>query len=92
MVDRTIAVEVAYADSARQILRRVELSVGSTVEQAVNASGILKMLPDVSVDLGRLGIFGHKVTPTHPVKAGDRIEVYRPLVLDPMEARRRRAR
>lgn len=92
MVDRMLAVDVVYADPERQILRRIEVTTGSTVGQAVEASGIPEMLPDGSVDPGRLGVHGRKVASTQPVQAGDRIEIYRPLTLDPMEARRRRAR
>jgi hypothetical protein len=92
MADRELTVEVVYADPHRQILRRIELATGSTVAQAVDASGIPLMLPEGSVDPDQLGIYGRKVRPSQLVQAGDRIEIYRPLTLDPMEARRRRAR
>ena len=92
MAERKVVVEVVYAGADRQILLRVELPWGSTVKQAVDASGIAGMLPDGMVDLLRLGIFASKVAPDHMVQEGDRIEIYRPLVLDPMEARRQRAR
>lgn len=92
MVDRTLTVDVVHADPERQLLRRIELAVGSTVAQAIEASGLAEMLPAGSVDPGRLGIHGRKVAPTQVVQAGDRIEIYRPLALDPMEARRQRAR
>jgi len=92
MAERMIAAEVVYAATGQQILRRVELAEGSTVEQAIDASGIAGMLPDGAIDMRYLGVFARKVTPDRVVQNGDRIEIYRPLMLDPMEARRRRAR
>ncbi|WP_426699642.1 RnfH family protein [Rhodanobacter sp. Col0626] len=91
MVD-PITVEVVYADHGQQILKRIALAAGSTVAQAVDASGIPQMLAAGSIDPDRLGIYGHKAAPAQLVQSGDRIEIYRPLALDPMEARRRRAR
>ena len=92
MAERMIAAEVVYAAAGKQILRRVELTEGSTVEQAIDASGIAGMLPDGAIDMRHLGVFARKVTPDQVVQNGDRIEIYQPLMLDPMEARRRRAR
>lgn len=92
MAERTITVEVVYAGAGQQILRRVELADGSSVMQAIDASGITGMLPNGAVDPHHLGIFALKVTEDQIVQEGDRIEIYRPLMLDPMEARRRRAR
>jgi hypothetical protein len=92
MAERTITVDVVYAGAERQLLRRVELPQGGTVMQAIDASQIAKLLPPGAVDPDRLGIFSRKVPPQQVVQPGDRIEIYRPLTLDPMEARRRRAR
>ena len=92
MADRTITVDVVYANAEQQILRHVELVQGSTVMQAIDASGIVEMLPRGAVDPERLGIFSRKVSSQQIVQAGDRIEIYRPLILNPMDARRRRAR
>lgn len=92
MAERTIGVEVVYAGTGQPIRRQVELADGSTVMQAIDASGIAAMLPDGAVDPARLGIFARKAAPDRPVREGDRIEIYRSLLLDPMEARRRRAR
>ena len=92
MAEHTITVDVVYADADRQILRRVELTQGSTVMQAIDASRIAEVLPSGSLDPDRLGIFSRKVSTQTILQSGDRIEIYRPLVLDPMEARRRRAR
>jgi putative ubiquitin-RnfH superfamily antitoxin RatB of RatAB toxin-antitoxin module len=92
MDERTITVEVVHAQSGQSILRRVRLPTGSTVIQAIEASGIPAMLSEGAVDCRQAGIFSQKVALDHVVEEGDRIELYRPLMLDPMEARRRRAR
>ena len=87
-----ITVEVAYIDADQQYLRRIEVTDGSTVLDAIKASGVMDLTPDVALDLDRLGIFAKRVAADHLVESGDRIEIYRPLIVDPMEARRRRAR
>lgn len=93
MVEHPIHVEVVFAGSASWIeCRRIEVSSGCTVIQAIEASGIAQSLPPGTIDPARLGLFARKVAPGQLVRDGDRIEIYRPLVLDPMEARRRRSR
>ena len=92
MAEWKITVEVVYAAAEKQILRQVELAEGSTVEQAIDASGITGMLTAGAIDTRHLGVFARRVASDHIVQNGDRIEIYRPLMLDPMEARRRRAR
>ena len=90
MVD-SILVEIAYAEPQLQILRKVEIAANSTVAEAIRASGILDELPTGFVASG-IGIFGRIVTPATHLRAGDRIELYRPLLADPKDSRRRRAR
>ena len=86
-----VVVEVVYADETRQLVRRVELSSGSSVAQAIDVFVIAESLPaDIKID--NVGIFGRKVTMNRILLDGDRVEIYRPLALNPMEARRRRAR
>lgn len=92
MVERMIQVEVVYADAERQILRQASVAQGSTVMQAIHASGIAQAVPALEIDPGRLGIFARKAAPEQVLRDGDRVEIYRPLTLDPMESRRRRAR
>lgn len=92
MAESAITVEVVYADPARQLVRRLELAAGSTVMQAIAASGLAAQLPGGEVDPSRLGIFSRKVAADQILRTGDRVEIYRSLLLDPMEARRRRAR
>lgn len=93
MTDRIITVEVVYAGTESCIRRYwVELREGSTVICAVESCAMELSLPAAAIDPTRLGIFGRKVAPDQLLHDGDRIEIYRPLALDPMEARRRRAR
>lgn len=86
-----ITVEVVFAEPSRRWLRKVSVPLGSTVAQAIEASGIMQDVSGLVVDPARLGIFSRKVTLDHVVGEGDRVEIYRPLTLDPKEARRRRA-
>ena len=87
-----ITVEVVCATPERQVLRRVTLPVGSSVMQAVQQSGILQELPEMAFDPSRLGIFSRRVAADDLLQEGDRVEIYRPLTLDPKDARRRRAK
>lgn len=83
------AVEVVYALPGRQTVERVRLAPGMTAVDAVDASGILAAHPDLRDRSLDLGIFGRPVPPTELLHDGDRVEIYRPLVADPREARRR---
>ncbi len=87
-----VHVDVVYAEPGRTWSRALRLPAGSTVAQAVEASGLAGERPDVRVADDMLGVFGRRVGPQQVLRDGDRVEVYRPLALDPMEARRRRAR
>lgn len=87
-----IRVEVVYAEPHRTWSRQVTLAAGACAAEAVACSGLATERPDVQVTADGLGVFGRRVQPGHRLHDGDRVEVYRPLRLDPMEARRRRAR
>jgi putative ubiquitin-RnfH superfamily antitoxin RatB of RatAB toxin-antitoxin module len=82
-------IEVVYALPGRQVLRRVSLPEGSTVEDAVRASGLPAEFPEI--DPARVGIYGKSVPPDTILRDGDRVELYRPLKADPKEIRRARA-
>lgn len=86
-----IAVEVVYALPERQYLRQVTLTTGSTVEQAILASGLLEIRKDIDLTRNKLGIYSRPVKLSDTVKEGDRVEIYRPLIADPKELRRQRA-
>lgn len=87
-----IHIEVVYAEPGRVWSRDVSLPTGATAMQAVDASGLAAERPEVRVADDVLGVFGRRVKPQQTLRDGDRVEVYRPLALDPMEARRQRAR
>lgn len=87
----TLWVEVAYATPARQLIVRVEVPVGCTVAQAIELSGIGEKFPDMKVYRDEVGIFSRKVPLEQVLQEGDRVEIYRPLIADPKEARRARA-
>jgi len=78
-----ITVEVVFALPERQTLRRLRLAEGSTVQDALSASGLAQT--------GRVGIHGRVVSPATILRDGDRVEIYRPLRADPKELRRARA-
>lgn len=83
-------VEVVYALRDACDATTVELPAGSTARDALALSGIAARYP--GIDLSRLGVFGRRVAAGTLLADGDRLEIYRPLALDPKEARRRRAR
>lgn len=86
-----IHVEVVYALPERQYLRQVILAPGSTVEQAIRASGILTIRHDIDLGKNKVGIFSRPAKLSDRVNDGDRVEIYRPLLIDPKDLRRQRA-
>ena len=86
-----IDVEVAYATPERQLLLSLKVLPGCTVAEAIDRSGVRDEFPGLVVDPSAVGIFSKKVPLNHELRAGDRVEIYRPLIADPKEARRQRA-
>ena len=89
-----ISVEVAYALPHKQKIIALLVEPGTTALQAVERSGIVEHFPDIEIATAKLGIFGESLgnkSATHVLRAGDRVEIYRPLVSDPKETRRKRA-
>jgi putative ubiquitin-RnfH superfamily antitoxin RatB of RatAB toxin-antitoxin module len=86
-------VEVAYATAEHQWLMACDVPPGATVREALHLSGIAAQIQVLDVEQCPVGIFGKLVADAHErvVEAGDRLEIYRPLLLDPAEARRQRA-
>lgn len=82
-------VEVAYALPARQWVVVVPFREGMTAAEALEASGLRAQIPELGRSDLPLGIFGRRVQPSQALRDGDRVEIYRPLRLDPREARRR---
>jgi putative ubiquitin-RnfH superfamily antitoxin RatB of RatAB toxin-antitoxin module len=87
----TIVVEVACATAKKQVVLRVELPAGASAAEAIERSGIRAQFPGLVVDSAAIGIFSRKVGMEHALCAGDRVEIYRPLIADPKEVRRQRA-
>lgn len=90
-MSREIQVEVVYALPQKQYLRQVKLEEGSTVEQAITASGLLELRDDIDLKQNKVGIYSRPVKLADKVNDGDRVEIYRPLIADPKELRRQRA-
>jgi putative ubiquitin-RnfH superfamily antitoxin RatB of RatAB toxin-antitoxin module len=84
-----LSIEVVYALPGRQVLRRVALPEGSTVQDAIRASGLLEEFREI--DPRRVGIHGKPVSLDATLGDRDRVELYRPLQADPKEVRRARA-
>ena len=87
-----IDIEVVYALPEKQIVRQMNLPEGTTAEQAVKLSGILPQFPEIDLLKNRLGIYGKPIPPTTVLCNRDRVEIYRPLRIDPKENRRKRAK
>ena len=84
-------VEVVYALPQNQELVRLELPAGSSLQQALDASGLLQTHPEIDLSKNKLGIYGKLARLETALRDRDRIEVYRPLIADPKETRKRRA-
>jgi putative ubiquitin-RnfH superfamily antitoxin RatB of RatAB toxin-antitoxin module len=84
-------IEVVLATPARQVLLKIEVPAGCTVAEAIELSGIRSEFPNIEINPKALGVFSRKVAPEHILHAGDRVEIYRPLIADPKEMRKQRA-
>ncbi|MDC0542030.1 RnfH family protein [Methylophilaceae bacterium] len=86
-----ILVEVAYALPEEQVIISIEVPKKINIKQAIEKSGIQKKFPEIDLSKNKVGIFGKQTTLDHLLSDRDRIEIYRPLILDPKEMRRKRA-
>ncbi len=85
-----IAVEVGYAKADKQVILQLQVPIDATIEQTIRASGILEAFPEIDLNRNKVGVFS-EICPLHTqVCAGQRIEIYRPLLQNPMENRRRK--
>jgi len=91
MAQPDAVVEVAYARPERQWVVGVRWRDGMTAAEAVAASGLLRERVELRHDELVLGVYGQRVAPDQPLRAGDRVEIYRPLRFDPRDARRKAA-
>lgn len=88
-----IKIEVAYATPEKQRIIEVDVADGATMTEAVRLSGIDQEFPELDILATPMGLFGRKVAKPNEqvVQPGDRIELYRPLLIDPKQARLNRA-
>lgn len=86
------AIEVAYVRPNAANIFRLQVGEGTTIRQAIDQSGVLAACPEIDLARQAVGVFGEQRPLDAAVRAGDRIEIYRPLTTDPRELRRRRAR
>ena len=91
MDEAMIDVEVAYANPEQQVIVALKMPAGVTVEQAITESGVLSRFPEIEATNLKTGIFGSVCKLDQSLKQADRVEIYRPLIHDPKEARRHRA-
>ncbi|GMM69934.1 RnfH family protein [Alteromonas sp. MTD1] len=91
MNSKLINIEVAYALPTKQTIVDVALKEGTTVQQAIEASNILEQFPDIDLKATKVGVWSRVVKLNDTLIDGDRIEIYRPLIADPKEIRKRRA-
>ena len=89
MADKSIVVEVAYALPYKQKILSLTVPQGTSMRAAVRLSGIEQHFPEVDPESCPLGIFGKAVP--RVLEAGERVEIYRPLIADPKEVRKQRA-
>lgn len=86
-----IIIEVAYGDTRSQTILRLQVKSGTTVGEAIIQSGIMKQFPEINLGVNKVGIFGKLARIDTVLINRDRVEIYRALIADPKEARRRRA-
>ena len=86
-----IEVEVIYAEPLRQVAIQLRLAPGSTLQHALDASGIIRSFPEIDLGKCKVGIYGKLARPDSVLSARDRVEIYRPLLADPKDIRKLRA-
>ncbi len=80
---------VAYSEHSQQIWLTLEMPEDSTVQTAIDKSGVLRMFPDIDLSVQKVGIFGRLVKLDAPLRPGDRVEIYRAITCDPLTVPRR---
>jgi putative ubiquitin-RnfH superfamily antitoxin RatB of RatAB toxin-antitoxin module len=86
-----ISVEVAYAKPEEQLILKLDVLPGTTLQQAIEQSGILERFPEIDLSQLKAGVFGKLKKLDQTLREGDRVEIYRPLIADPKEVRKQRA-
>jgi len=91
MSDRKIKIELVYALPQEQSLLSLEVPPASTIADAIVLSGLLEKYPEIDLEKGKFGLFGKLSKSDTVLREKDRVEIYRPLLADPKEVRRKRA-
>lgn len=91
MSTESIRIEVVYALAERQEIVPLTLPAGTTVQQAIEQSGLLAKYPEIDLQKNKLGIFAKLSKPDTVLRDRDRVEIYRPLIADPKAVRKQRA-
>jgi putative ubiquitin-RnfH superfamily antitoxin RatB of RatAB toxin-antitoxin module len=91
VAEQRIEVEVAYAGATEQALIPVASEKTLTAKEAVERSGVLRQFPEIDLSVNKVGIFGKLIRLDQELASGDRVEIYRPLIADPKEQRKKRA-
>ena len=91
IVDEKVTVEVVYGVPHSQKILTILVATDTTVEQAILASGIIDLFPEIDLSINKVGIWNRAAKLSDEVSELDRIEVYRPLIADPKDVRKRRA-
>ena len=89
--DNNIKVEVAFARPDDQLILEVDVPAEATVEDIIKLSGILEKFPEIDLAVNKVGVFGKLTKLGNTLRQGDRVEIYRKLIADPKEVRRKRA-
>ena len=90
-MSEVLNIEVAYALPAKQQVVSLKLPRGSTLRQAIEASGLLQKYPEIDLAKNKVGIFSKLSKLEVALRDHDRVEIYRPLIADPKEVRKQRA-
>ena len=86
-----ISLQVCYARPDRQILRDVTVDSAATIRAAIEQSGVLRAVPEIDLEECKVGVYGKLKPLDAGLRERDRVEIYRPLIADPKESRRKRA-
>ena len=87
----SIHIQICYARPDKQFLLEQTVAAGTTIQQAIQSSGIILQAPEIDVSVWRVGIYGKLKTLDTVLREHDRVEIYRPLIADPKDSRRKRA-
>ena len=89
--EKTMLIEVAYATAAQQVIIPLQVTPGITLIDAIKLSGVLEQFPDIDLDVNKFGVFSKISKADTVLREKDRVEIYRKLIADPKESRRKRA-